>query len=33
MDAAEDYVLISLRESRRVGKTTLVKLLLRELFL
>lgn len=32
-DAAEDYVLISLRGPRRVGKTTLVKLLLRELFL
>jgi len=32
-DTAEDYVLISLRGPRRVGKTTLVKLLLRELFL
>ena len=32
-DAADNYVLISLRGPRRVGKTTLVKLLLRELFL
>lgn len=32
-DVAEDYVLVSLRGPRRVGKTTLVKLLLRELFL
>jgi hypothetical protein len=32
-DSTEDYVLVSLRGPRRVGKTTLVKLLLRELFL
>jgi len=32
-DAAGEYVLISLRGPRRVGKTTMVKLLLRELFL
>jgi len=32
-DAAEDYVLVSIRGPRRVGKTTLVKLLLRELLL
>jgi len=32
-DAADDYVLMSLRGPRRVGKTTMVKLLLRELLL
>lgn len=32
-DAAEGYVLVSIRGPRRVGKTTLVKLLLRELLL
>lgn len=32
-DTADEYVLISLRGPRRVGKTTMVKLLLRELFL
>lgn len=32
-DAAEDYVLVSLRGPRRVGKTTLAKLLMREIFL
>jgi hypothetical protein len=32
-DAAEGYVLVSIRGPRRVGKTTLVKLMLRELLL